>query len=743
MAAHEPIKKMTAAIFMCLIAAMLPCTVQAAQHTPSPYALFSADPGKKLFDPDDPVNGAVIRNRPVQVNFELLDRAADADLHMLQFNLFYDETLAGAVTKRIIRSPHSYSLAGCISGDNGSSFMLSINGDIALGNIRLSDGTHYQIGYAPGGTHYLREIDDSLFPVDHEPVPVIPDSMLLRAPPAASAPLDSGDIFDVLVVYTAAAKDAQGGELAIETLINLAVDETNQAYENSGIQPRLNLVHQEEITYTEVDFSTDLTRLRGTDDGHMDSVHSLRNTHGADLVVLISDTEGACGIGYLMTALSDAFAASAFSVTRYSCATGNYTFGHELGHNMGCHHAVGDGTPAAEQGNGLYNFSHGWRFTAADDGGQYRTIMAYSPGTRIQYFSNPHVTYKGTPTGIPPDESDAAHNARSINQAALTVANWRDSVTTSTTTSVLPGEEIRDTPFLHGADLNSDGRTDLVYIDFKGYVHYTTNLRDWTAIGLNRFSIITSGDFQKDGTNNDIAGINLRGYALYSTDLTTWNKIGSNAFTELKSADFSGSGSHRDLAGINRNGYILYSDDLSSWEKIGANKFTSMITGDFSTSGRDKDIAAINMNGYILYTTDREQWEKIGANKFTALTAADLDGSGTKDDLTAVNLNRYILCSSDRQNWSRIGLNKFSSLAVGDFNGDGTEDDIAAINLNQYILYSKDRTSWNKIGSNRFTSTISGDFDADGTIDDLAAVNLAGHVLYSTDLSTWTKISRP
>jgi hypothetical protein len=51
--------------------------------------------------------------------------------------------------------------------------------------------------------------------------------------------------------------------------------------------------------------------------------------------------------------------------------------------------------------------------------------MAYSPGSRRPYFSNPDVLFVGTPTGVPQGEPNAADNARSINNAASTVANFR------------------------------------------------------------------------------------------------------------------------------------------------------------------------------------------------------------------------------------------------------------------------------------------------------------------------------
>jgi hypothetical protein len=283
--------------------------------------------------------------------------------------------------------------------------------------------------YSKAHVHEIRQIDDSQFPPC-----ALGSQGSVRAPetgnviPAYSADIaadDNGNTFDVMVVYTQAARTAAGGTIAMEALINLAVDETNIAYGNSLITPRVNLVHQAEVSYNEsAGFSTALSNLTGTSDGYMDNIHSLRDTYGADMVSLFIDNSSYCGKAWLMRSLSPSFESNAFSVVHLDCATGYYSFSHEMGHNMGCHHAVGDGVPPLEQGDGLYNYSHGWHFASS----AYRTIMAYRPGTRIDHFSNPDVTYAGYATGVPPGSSNEAHNALSINNAAYTVANWRQSV---------------------------------------------------------------------------------------------------------------------------------------------------------------------------------------------------------------------------------------------------------------------------------------------------------------------------
>ena len=130
-----------------------------------------------------------------------------------------------------------------------------------------------------------------------------------------------------------------------------------------------------------------------------------------------------------MTSLSSDFEDHAFSIINRGCASGNFSFAHELGHNMGCGHERGN---ADEQG--LYSYSRGFRFLGSDGVTSYRTVMAYEPGTRVGYFSNPNISFMGTPTGVTIGQANEAFNAQTINNSASTVANWRRSTVWETST---------------------------------------------------------------------------------------------------------------------------------------------------------------------------------------------------------------------------------------------------------------------------------------------------------------------
>ena len=249
---------------------------------------------------------------------------------------------------------------------------------------------------------------------------------------------------DVLVITTPAAREQAGGVGPLGALVDLAETSANAAYSNSAIAPRLRVVFDTEIAYTEVNFGTDLNTLASTGDGILDEIHQLRDAAGADLVAMVRSNGEYCGIAYLMPANDPSVSGIGFSVTAWSCLS-SQTFAHELGHNMGCCHAPNDGGGCTT--GGLFPQSVGHRFNGSS-GTQYRTVMAYSPGARIDNFSNPLVNFDNTPTGIAPSGSDAGRdNAGSIVLTNQAIRGFR--------CSAPPGSF---------GDCDQDGRVDIMQL---------------------------------------------------------------------------------------------------------------------------------------------------------------------------------------------------------------------------------------------------------------------------------------
>ena len=325
-----------------------------------------------------------------------------------------------------------------------SDVTIVLKDNVLAGSIRKGN-TIYEIKPAADGHHELVEIDADALPSDHHPVMVTQEELQAAdtaAGTAAPTPnptiaTDNGTVIDVMVVYTTAAKNANGGQAGIDSLIALAVTLANQAFTNSLINTQFRLVRTGEVTYSESgNYNTDLSRLRNTTDGFMDEVPGWRDQSKADLVSLIEDNlGGVCGVAYVMAPASTQFAPFAFSVVQDSCVSG-YTFAHELGHNMGSMH------DRAEGGTGAYPYSFGHR-TA----GQFRTIMATATCTpscpRVNHYSNPNVRYQNTwTTGVDnnADPVNSADNARAFTNALNIIANFRNS---GDTTAPLPPANLR------------------------------------------------------------------------------------------------------------------------------------------------------------------------------------------------------------------------------------------------------------------------------------------------------------
>ena len=266
------------------------------------------------------------------------------------------------------------------------------------------------------------EIDPDALPacgggVEVDDAPGAPDAL------AGIGTCADGSEIDVLVLYTPVARAAMGSTIAIEAEITLAVVISNLSYFNSQIGMQLNLVHMQETPYNEVGtYSDHLNRLATQGDGFMDEAHLLRYEHQADMVALIVNDGENCGIASLLPSLTPAAESSMFSVTTWYCAAGSLVFAHELGHNMGCCHAPGDGGGCTR--GGFWDYSVGYRYFG-NSGTQWRTVMAYAPGTRIQNFSNPDVFNDGDPTGIAVGQPGEADNAITINQTRATIASFR------------------------------------------------------------------------------------------------------------------------------------------------------------------------------------------------------------------------------------------------------------------------------------------------------------------------------
>jgi hypothetical protein len=236
----------------------------------------------------------------------------------------------------------------------------------------------------------------------------------------AGAGCDDGSRIDLFVGYTDASVAQAGGSTQLMDSILWAVADSNTIYAASEIPITLRLVGTrlaEGYIEDASSMANDLYALRDPSDGPLDAVHAAGVAAGADHIALVrANGGGACGVAYLVGD-SPTDVGYGVSVTALGCFS-NRTFTHELGHNMGCCHAPGDGGGCTS--GGVFPYSTGHRFVGTN-GTEYRTVMAYAPGTRIGRFSSPLLTFQGTPTGI----ADERDNARSMRETRFNVANFR------------------------------------------------------------------------------------------------------------------------------------------------------------------------------------------------------------------------------------------------------------------------------------------------------------------------------
>lgn len=413
--------------FKILLTAMLIAMCFSSCQQPLP-GVFSVITDKSNIDPQK--EPEIIRAIDIRVNMEMIRSDSNKVMTL---------PLPGKTTIRLIRKridifeKGRMAWYGVIDKDPGSFVLISITNNAIAGRITTSRGEIFMITCLGKELYRVSELDSRKFGETRDDF-IIPEIRETGNPAAGDCP-DPVTNIDVMIVYTAAAETGAGGHDGLVALIYECIYLSNLSYQNSNISQRLNLVHYEQVTYTETGNGiSDLTSLQKTADGFMDNVHTLRDTYSADLVSLFVETLNANGIAYVMENVSNTFAPWAFSVIRRSNAAANLTYPHELGHNMSARHdCAADATIGKP-----YDYDHG-HFVSfpADGGASWRTVMSYddcstAPCTRIPYFSNPNLAYSPTGSATTDPMGTAASpgtctsdNHLTLNNTAATISNFR------------------------------------------------------------------------------------------------------------------------------------------------------------------------------------------------------------------------------------------------------------------------------------------------------------------------------
>ncbi len=339
----------------------------------------------------------------------------------ITFRLFPDAELEGVIETVEEEGGRRTSIGGSIPGYPMSHFRLVVHNDVVIGNIQKDPHEGYELRLTPGGEPIVRQV------TSHHPHGcAVTEAMIEEAYESAPPRIDSGndkaksgEPIDVFVFWTRAAQDSAGGRNAIKAIIRLAFIEARDANHISSISYDLLLAG---FAYTDYEeggnsYQTHLEGLQNPFDGAVNEMPQVRNDSGADIVSLFVHDTGACGIAYINGAWDENYA---FNVVHWNCAAAvnSWSFAHELGHNMGSGHEVGDG-------GGITNYARGHKFTG-NSGSVWRTIMVTNSvnSTRIQYFSNPTKIFDGQFTGVIVGQPGEADNHSVFANTAPTISNY-------------------------------------------------------------------------------------------------------------------------------------------------------------------------------------------------------------------------------------------------------------------------------------------------------------------------------
>lgn len=400
----------------------------------------------ELFGPTEMLRGAidldeaVVAFEPVSVNSASLRDAAPGTA--LSLNVRADLAYAATVLVAEQRAAQTHIVKGVLNGIPQSSFTFVQHRGVTVGVIRTDDPTRiYQLRYTPEGAHVLQEVDLTRYPVeacctahgqafisqrpnfpDTDAAAPSVDELTGRIPSGEEVEVggdlargscpDVPDVIDVLICYTTNAQAAMGGATASEAQALLAVEVSNDCYQNTGVNFRMRLVNVMPAGYTEAAGTDQEDWLDWVTNPFVAAdVHAARDLYGADFISMF--TGGGSGLGWCTSNANNAM-----STCKWSRAVNTWTLAHEVGHNQGLAHNREDNDSCNSS-----SYSYGWWYVG-DSGSTWGTVMAY-PGTRIPYFSNPNVQFDGEPTGVPRGQTDESDNAYALNNRIVVFEGFR------------------------------------------------------------------------------------------------------------------------------------------------------------------------------------------------------------------------------------------------------------------------------------------------------------------------------
>ncbi len=637
----------------------------------------------------------------------LREEAFEGDPRKVILNLFpdarYEFLSSGPMTK--LKSGNRVWSARREGVEEGYAvFVLGPHG--VRGNVSDGTGRHYKILPAGPDTQELRQIVPPLVDLSNDAEsPPTPrgNSASLRAaaPPRASA--SGTPVWDMLIVYSAAARQWAGGAAGMQAQVDLVFAEMNQAFGDSQVDAEMRLVGLAEMPVPSPE-DTGNAFLNGiTNDP---ALAALRDQYGADFVsVWITPNAPGGGRAWIMQNVGPGFASNAFGVVRVDLTDGPaWSFAHEIGHNAGLAHDRDNASV-----NGAYAYSYGYQQKAQSP--RFHTIMAYSSGCSypcptVNQFSNPNVSHLGRPTGIA-SGANSADAARTLNQTAAVAAAWRETVVANVTPSK--------------AGIFSGGRW---VLDSNGNNSLDGQDRNW-ILGDFAGSQPVTGDWNGDG-QDDVGVFNGGFWFLDANGNGAWEgnpndrlfAFGWPGVTPVV-GDWNGDGSAS--VGVYSNGFwFLDYDGNGLWDGGVNDKIfglgwagVELVIGDWNGDGRDK--IGVFSNGFWFldydgsYSWDGGVQDQSFGFGWTGVTplVGDWNGDG-KDSVAVYNNGSWFFDYDGNAIWNP-GIGGDRSLAlgwtgalpvIGDWNGDG-RDKAGLYSAGNWFLDSDGDAIWSSGAGDR------------------------------------------
>lgn len=534
----------------------------------------------------------------------------------------------------------------------------------------------------------------------------------------------SANTIDLVMGYSNGFVTANGGASATATRLNFLLTVANQALVNSNVNARFRIVRALQVTYADTtDNGVALEQLTGhngtspiTPAAALVPLRTARDQYGADLVTLIRDFQpqnNGCGIAWLnganganITAAADApFGYSVISDGEYDQDGNTYycediTLVHEMAHNMGSAHDVGNAGGIA----GRYPYSYGYKATVAL--GNFFTVMAYGYDNQQLYrlFSNPSITVCG---GYACGVANSADNARSLRQTIPVVTTFRN--------TVVP---IIGVP---RQDVNGDGKSDLMFRNQAAgtFQHWLMNSQTAgtpvvTTVGSG-YTLLATGDFNGDRRADLLWGNSSRALYVFLASGAGYvsHSIGTYpAGSVVKGAgDVNGDGKadvvmHNQGTGVltywRMNGNIVAGTGTAA---IGTAYFLAA-AGDFNG---DTYLDLVWQHGttramYMWYGTGSGFGASYSlgtlSTGWSIVGAGDVDANGKSDLLfrnpATSGFSYWIMNGAVRVRSSdSVVSTAYTLVSIGDYNGDGRLDLVWGNSARQQYVWFGSGTTFN------------------------------------------------